>query len=151
MMKVLVNGQDRSDSLGGEIEREADELRDRDLEEALRREKPVLGLGNCRDESEFQRRHSELLRSRNCVDTAGFRLPEPRSPVGRLAYMVRLFVWKIFRYQHDWMSFAQNGINIQFTEQLDMERSAREKRILDLERRLSRLEEAGPSPVTDSG
>lgn len=148
-MEILVNGQDRSDSLGGEIQREAEKLSDSDLEEAFRREQPVLDLRSCRDESEFQHRHAELLRSRNCVDTARFHLPVPRGPIGRLAYLVRLFVWKAFRYQHDWMSFAQNSINVQFTEQLEMERCAKDKRLLELERRVTRIEETGSPSATD--
>ncbi len=148
-MEILVNGQDRSDSLGGEIEREAEKLCDSGLEEALRRERPVLDLGSCRDESEFQHRHAALLRSRNCVDTARFQLPAPRGPVGRLAYMVRLFLWKVLRYQHDWMSFAQNSINIQFMGQLEMERRAREKTFLELEQRVRRIEESGEPSITE--
>ncbi len=148
-MEILVNGQDRSDSFGVEIQREAEKLSDSYLEEALRRERPVLDLGSCRDESEFQRCHAELLRSRNCVDTARFQLPAPRGPVGRLAYMVRLFVWKVLRYQHDWMSFAQNSINIQFMEQLEMERRAMEKMFFELEHRISRIEESGEPSITE--
>ncbi len=148
-MEILVNGQDRSDSLGGEIQREAEALRDSGLEEALRREQPVLDLGSCRNESEFQHRHAELLRSRNCVDTARFHLPVPHGLIGRLAYLLRLFVWKAFRYQHDWMSFAQNSINVQFTEQLEMERCTKEKRLLELERRVARIEKAGSPSARD--
>ena len=145
-MKIIVNGEDRSGSLGRLVEADLSGLEDPEIEQRLSRERPILGLRESRNEAQFQLRHSTLLRSRDCVDTSGFSTPGSRGLLGYLSYTFRKIMWRLLRYQHDWMSFAQNGVNIQFTHHLEVERRTRERQCAELERRIGRLEQTESQP-----
>jgi hypothetical protein len=139
-MKVFVRGEDRTDSLGALVTEAAEKLESAELEETMRRESDVLALRETRDEAQFQARHAKLLRSRDRLDTSRFVLPPPEGVVGKIAFFLRMFLWKLLRYQHDWVAFVQNGINVQQTQQMEMERRNRKRDFADLEKRVAALE-----------
>lgn len=144
-MKIIVNGEDLSGSLGNEVKRYAAALSDTRLEKSLRLERPALELRDSRSETEYQALHSKLLRGRDCVDTSDFPMPSSSGLFGYFSFLFRKIMWRLLRYQHDWMSFVQNGINVQLTHHMEMERLARERSFAELDRRIRKLEESAGS------
>lgn len=138
---LIVNGEDRSGGMCAELRDKADAMRDDALELRIKREMDVLKLGSSVTGSEYLAQHTTLLRARNCVDTNAFSVNAGRGPAGRLMFVFRKFLWKLLRYQHDWMAFTQNQINVQTAYQLEFEIEERENQIARLEERIAKLEE----------
>jgi hypothetical protein len=64
----------------------------------------------------------------------------PWSPVGTLLRQVKVFLWKLLRYQHDRMTFQQNAINELVISSVDFQRAASYQAITALEQRIQSLE-----------
>lgn len=150
-MRLFINGGDRSEDVGEQLIETARQRPDCGLSRQIAEEMDVLTLKSTGKMTAYLDRHVELLRSRNCVDTAHFDFPVSRlraqasdaarpGVVGCVMYLIRRFFWKALRYQHDWMAFHQNSINVQLAYELEFEKAEREKQIADLEKRLNRLE-----------
>ena len=135
-LKLQVAGVDRSADLGREITAAAAARPDCGLAEAVGHEMDVLSLRSAGNTADYLDKHSLVLHARNQVDPAAFALPAGRSFRDR----VRLFLWKLLRYQHDWMLSRQNSINVQLTYELEFEREERKKQVAGLERRIRELE-----------
>lgn len=144
--KVVVAGRDRSADLGAELMAAAARRPDRGLSRCIADEAPVLALKTAVNEAEFLSRYLALVQSRNRIDTQRFETPAGAGALGRLATWFRLLRWRLFRYQHDWMAFRQNAINVSVAYQLEFERLAREKQIAELDERLRRIEAAAGTP-----
>jgi hypothetical protein len=140
-MKIIVAGQDRSAGLGGELETALASRNDQGLGRRFADEGDVKALGAAADTADYLDRHLKLLRSRNCVDLNAFSFPRGRGPGGRLAHLLRRFLWKLLRYQHDWTVFQQNAVNVQVAAGMEFEAEERRKRVAELEQRISRLEQ----------
>lgn len=142
LLRVRVAGRDRSEDLGKELIEASRQRPDFGLSQQIAEETDVLALKSAGKMSDYLDRHVTLLRSRNCVDTAFFDIPAKQGIAGRVMYLIRRFLWKVLRHQHDWMAFHQNSINVQLAYELEFEKEAREKEIKALEERLNRLESA---------
>lgn len=139
-MRLLINGRDRSEDVGEQLIETARQRPDCGLSRQIAEETDVLTLKSTGRITAYLDRHIELLRSRNCVDTAHFDFPARPGLMGCLMYLIRRFLWKVLRYQHDRMAFHQNSINVQLAYELEFEKEARKKDVKALEERLNRLE-----------
>ena len=140
-MKLVIAGKDRTDDLGRQLAETAQRRTQAILEESLRKESDVLALRESDSQEEYLRRHVTLLRARNCVDPARFETPCRPGVFGRCLHGIRMFLWKVFRYQHEWTAARQNTINVQLAYELECERELRERQVRRLEDRVRRLEQ----------
>lgn len=139
-LRVAVAGRDRTADLGVAAAREAACRRNEWLEGQLAGEKDVLALAASGSVEAFQRRHLEALRGRWSLDPGLFTTPSGPGILGAIMLQVRFFLWRLFRYQHDWMVFHQNAVNAQLFYALLFECEERRRQVRDLEARLRDLE-----------
>lgn len=139
-VRLLINDRDRSEDIGEQLIETARQRSDCGLSRQIADEMDVLALKSAKEMRAYLDRYVELLRSRNCVDTDQFVFSARPGLAGRILYLIRRFLWKALRYQHDWMAFRQNAINVQLTYELEFEKAAREKDVKALEERIDRLE-----------
>jgi hypothetical protein len=139
-LRVSVAGRDRTADLGCEVVREAARRRHEWLERQLADEKDVLALKSAPSAAAFQSRHLDVLRSRWMIDTGRFSTPSGPGFLGALVLQARFFLWRIFRYQHDWVSFRQNAVNAQLFYALLFECEERTRQVRELEARVRDLE-----------
>lgn len=145
-MKLRIAGRDESATLGPQIEAAAARRPDpRGFGALLDRETPVLTEGWRGEAATFAERQLALMAVRQCVDTGEFVLSVRAGALGAAMSWVRRFLWKLLRYQHDWMAFRQSAINEQLLHALVLERRARAHERQDLERRLAALEARAPA------
>jgi hypothetical protein len=135
-LKLHVAGKDRSGDLGREIVAAAAHRPDHGLATHIEYEMDVLKLRTADSAAEYLDRHVKILRARNQVDPCAFEGSVSCGFMGR----VRRFLWNLLRYQHDWMSFRQNAINVQLSYELEFEKEERRKQVAELERRIRDLE-----------
>ena len=146
-MRLSIAGEDCGHTFGEEIVESARCRRDERLEAALAQEAVLLGLKGSRHTADYLQRHIERFRSRTGIDPAGFSTPGRPGVCGRLLHLVRTGLWRLLKYQHEWLVFRQNTVNRQLAYELDFEHEERrwtetalEQRLLDLERRLAAVE-----------
>lgn len=139
-MKLEIAGKDRSADLGAEISAAASGRKYQALEMLAAREAPVMRLSTCANTDRFLDTHIELTHSRNCIETSEFDTFIGKGLFGGLFRAVKRFLWKVLRYQHDWMSFRQNAVNIQMNYQLKFEHEDRMRTMAELEERVKALE-----------
>jgi hypothetical protein len=139
-MHLEIAGKDRGGDIGRELLEEAGQRTDAALSARIARERPVLDLKSASCTESYQDCQVELMRARNCVDPSGFDTPAGRGPAGRLRHLFRRLVWRLLRYQYDWLTFEQNTINVQLTYELEFERDLRRKQTSELSARIRRLE-----------
>ncbi len=144
-MKIIVSGVDYTEKLLAELSVAAQAHNDDKLAIRIERERPVLGLRDCTTEFSYLDLHGQLLRDRNSVDPSDFNQIPSSSPVntkGRVVSSIQKILWKLLRYQHDWMAFRSNAIMTQLTYQLEFERAARkqlELKVSDMEKTLDSI------------
>ena len=140
-MKVVVAGRDESEGLGGELSRAAGQRPDAGLASLMAGEADILRLGWRGTEHDYLARHVELMRIRHAVDAGDFAAPSRPGALGRVFGVVRRFLWRVLRYQHDWVLFRQGAVNAQLAHELALEHAERARQTADLERRVRALEE----------
>jgi hypothetical protein len=139
-MKIWVAGKDATDSLGKSIEDRAASLQSADYDTLLERETDVLKLREARTTADHLQRYITLMRRRFDVNPALYTQPRTPGLKGTLSYTIRMFLWRLLRYQHFWMAFHQNGINAMHAEGLDFEQQERRQQTAELEARVQKLE-----------
>lgn len=141
-MKVWIAGEEATGSLGKSVEDRAASLQNTEYEILLEREADVLKLRDAETTADHLKRYIALMRRESDVDPA--RYAQPRTPglKGAISYSIRMFLWRLLRYQHFWMAFRQNGINAMQAEALDFEQQERQRQTAELEARVKQLEEA---------
>lgn len=139
-LRVFVAGTDRTGDIGVRAVRGAALRRSPWLEGQLAREKEVLALSSAPSDSAFRERHLAALRSRCAVDLDQFSTPSGPGIAGAFAIWVRTMLWRLFRYQHDWVAFRQNSVNAQLYYALLFENEERARQVRELEARVRELE-----------
>ncbi len=139
-LRVSVAGRDRTADLGVAVSREAKFRRHEWLEGQIAGEKDVLALTSAASTAVFQARHLQALRGRWAVDPALFTTPSGPGFLGALMLQMRFFLWRLFRYQHDWVVFHQNAVNAQLFYALMFECEERTGQVRELEARVRDLE-----------
>lgn len=137
---LRIAGRDCSRDLGPQLEEAARAREDRGVAVSVGAEGEILSLRTARDLAEYQQIHGELLRSRSGVDTSRFRAPGGDGARAWLRGMVWRLLWRVLRYQHDWVTFRQNTVNMQLLCRSEVEREIRAGQIAELERRVRDLE-----------
>ena len=139
-LRVSVAGRDRTADLGVFVLREANQRKHDWLEGQLDGEKDVLALKTAPSVAAFQSRFLDVLRARLMVDPSLFTTPSGPGFFGALILQVRIFLWRMFRYQHDWAAFHQNAVNAQLFYAVLFECEERKRQVRDLEARVRDLE-----------
>ena len=110
-MKVWIAGEEATGSLGKSVEDRAASLQNTEYEILLEREADVLKLRDAETTADHLKRYIALMRRESDVDPA--RYAQPRTPglKGAISYSIRMFLWRLLRYQHFWMAFRQNRLS----------------------------------------
>ncbi len=140
-LSVHIAGTDRSSDLGAEVSSVAARRRSSSLEHAIQSEADVIAKETAADEAEYLFEQIALLRTRSNVDPNRLDISSRPGFSGRVMRTLRQFLWKLLRYQHDWMFFHQNTINAEMVHLLDSESKVRSQQCAVLEERLRVLEE----------
>jgi hypothetical protein len=138
-MRILISGRECSSELAASIRADADRWKSDPRCAFLPAELSALSLRDARSETEYQDRLLRLVRAKSGTDTRTFDMPRRPGISGRLWGAVRVFLWKLLRYQHDRTTFRQNLVNQGLAAALEFEAAERrrlERRVEDLERRL---------------
>lgn len=139
-MNIWVAGQDDTKTLRDDINRRANAMHNADYEAMLDGESGICDLRDATNGETYLTRLLGLLQRRFDVNPALYTQPRTPGLKGRLSYALRLFLWRLLRYQHFWHTFHQNGINAAQTEALVFENEERKQRIAELEARITELE-----------
>jgi hypothetical protein len=140
-MKIWVAGQDATDSLGKSLSDRAASLQNPEYVTMLEREADVLKLRDAKTTADHLQRYITLMRRRFDVNPALYTQPRTPGLKGTVSYTIRMFLWRLLRYQHFWMAFHQNGINAMHAEGLDFEQQERRQQTAELEARVRKLEQ----------
>ena len=141
-MNLTVAGKDRSGDLGQRVAAEAAQLQASGAVGALSPEHSALVLKAATGRADYLRRYVELLRLRHGIRTTDYYIPRGPGWRGRVAVVLKTFLWKLLRYQHDRMAFQQNLVNELAIDALEFQQSQFEGEMADLKRRVARLEQA---------
>jgi len=139
-MKLIVGKEDRTETLGSEIRRLAHTRHRRHKPDWIEPEFSALSLTEADSEHDYLHKMMRLLRYRDGVLSMPFYIPRRAGLRGLISKLIKIFLWKLLRYQHDRIGFQQNLINSMFTNMLECEIAEREKEITCLKERLSDLE-----------
>ena len=146
-MKVIVAGEDKSESLGGEIAGAAKAMVSAKGKDELPRffgpEASALSLRSSKNEAEYLDKLTTLMLSRTGVGTYDFYIPRKPGLLGSFTAAVRRVLWKLLKYQHDRSAFQQNSINIQLTAAIEFMRAEYEKKVSALEKKVIELQKKG--------
>ncbi len=140
-MKIWLSGKDETASLGKSIDDRAANLQNGGYDVLLEREAEILTLRDAGNTADHLKRYIALLRRRHDVNPAFYTQPRTPGLKGTISYTIRMFLWRLLRYQHFWTAFHQNGINAMHAEALDFEQQERERQTARLETRIAQLEE----------
>ena len=140
-MKLWINGHDKTDALGGGIAKRAAALEHQDYSNLLQGESDILSLRDAATNAEYLERCVKIARKRQGVNPALYSQPRMPGLKGSISYIIRMFFWRILRYQHFWVAFHQNAINAMHAEALDFEHQERTRQAKHMESRIEHLEE----------
>jgi hypothetical protein len=140
-IRVWICGEEDA-SFGRGLSERSGSRRDSEYERRLNGEVALVDLLRGEGSEDYLDRYAALMRSRAFVAPPEFRLMPGKGPGRWLLFAIRRFLWKLLRYQHDWMSFHQNTINTSLVYELEFELAERKRQIEELEQRVRRLEEA---------
>lgn len=142
---IVVAGNDKTSEIGGELTRRA--ARHQGALSPWSAHDSALSLKASRDMADYLDRYSKLMRLRYALSTDSFPVPGQPGLSGSLLKVLKAFLWKLLRYQHDRMAKQQNAINELIISAQDFQNSAFKQRIELLEKRIQELErERFPSP-----
>ena len=118
-MQILVAGKECSQTLGSELEQSVQGREDCGLGARLLELEPILALRDAHDGADYSSKlHKELLLN-HAVNLDQFRLAPGSSKLfAPLFGFVRRLCWKFLRYQHEWGTYQQNGVNLALVAQL---------------------------------
>ncbi len=142
-MKISVAGRDRTQDLGPDLRRQAENMARGDTSRQpakLPDSISALALRKATSDADYLNELIRLLRWRDGVDTLPFHIPCRPGLCGRLAVRIKEVFWKLLRYQHDRIAFRQNLINTQLTSALEFEIVQRQKEADELKQRVAELE-----------
>lgn len=107
---------------------------------------PAALLLQARNEAEYLSQLLSKLRTESGLLTSALNPSTRPGPLGRLQGIIRRFLWKLLRYQHDHMAFQQSAINTQTAAALEFLRAEYQRDLNHLSERLAALEKRGPTP-----
>ena len=139
-LRVSVAGRDRTADLGVAALRATNSRRHEWMEGQLVGEKDVLALPSAPSAPAFHARFLDVLRARLMVDPSLFATPSGPGFLGAMMLQFRIFLWRLFRYQHDWVVFHQNSVNAQLFYAVLFECEERTRQVRELEARVRDLE-----------
>ena len=137
-MKIIIANKDRSTELGPGLKAGADARMADPQFVPLPWLLNALSLHDAKNESEFLERWAELARRKGNVDLR-LNLPVPLGLIDRMKRLVRGFVWRVLRYQHERVAFRQNLVNSQVAATLEFQHDE----ILRMRSRVEVLEKLG--------
>jgi hypothetical protein len=139
-MKLIIAGKDRSSDLGQQM---ADRAKQRVQSNSISFLSPQHSALRLKEEitSEgYLGQYIQLLRIRHGVSTAPFAVPARAGLSGRIMAMVRRFLWRLLRYQHDRTTFQQNLINELLIDGIEMQQKMMQDKTERIMKRMETLE-----------
>ena len=91
-------------------------------------------------EEEYQQELLRILRENHAASTEGVDIPCKPGLVGACARVLRAFLWKGLRYQHEQMAIRHNAIHARLAAALEYEHDLNQRRIAELEQRIAELQ-----------
>lgn len=125
MPVILVGGQDRTAEILPFLDAAVASVPPSRHLRGLHENDSAMSLLQSAHENDYQDRLISLLRMRRGMDTRDFEVPVRPGWIGRLQKPIRVFLWRLLKYQHDRMAFQQNMINEMLVSALEYERSLR--------------------------
>lgn len=101
---------------------------------------PSESLRRATNEREYQESLITLLRQHATVEVNRIRLPLSPGASGKLKHGVRSLFWKLFKHQHEQVTFHHNAVHELQAAATEHGHHLLQKRIDELEARLVRLE-----------
>lgn len=144
-MRVIVAGQDRTETLGAQIRESARRRAAAGAPRFLSPEHSALRLKAAHDQAEYLKVYNRLVGMRHGIHTEIFAIPHHPGRVGSMGARIKKLLWKLLRYQHDRMAGQQNLVNELVIAGLKFEREETCRAIARLEARVARLETRGGS------
>jgi len=139
-MKLIIAGKDKSSDLGYQIADRAKKLEQNNFVNLLSPQHSALRLKKEVTSAEYLGQFIQLLRIRHGVNTAPFKVPARTGLSGRIMAMLRRFLWKLLRYQHDRITFQQNLINELLIDGIEMQQKMIQDKTEGLIKRMETLE-----------
>jgi len=139
-MKIWINGNEESETLGRDLTKRASTLEHEGYAGLCQGEPDILSLRNAKSNAEYLDGYVNVVRKRQSVDPAHYSIPRAPGLKGTISYKMRMFLWRLLRYQHFWMASRQKDINAMHAEVLDFEHQERNRQIGELEARIEQLE-----------
>ncbi len=121
-MKIIIANIDRTAEFGPALKSGADNLAGDPVHAGVLGQQHALSLRDAKSEPEFLDRWTELVRRKSHVDVAKFDVPRKPGTAGAVIQSVRIFLWKLLRYQHDRIVSRQNFVNSQLAATLEFQR-----------------------------
>lgn len=138
--RINVAGRDRTGELLSRLDAIASRHPAPPYWDAAAQRRTAPQLAACADEAEYADCLLRLLRNREHLVTADFEVAHRNSTAGRLMARLKSGLWKLLRYQHDYMSGQQNDVNFAMGSALEFEHDLNRRRLQQLEERLATLE-----------
>lgn len=114
----------------------------------LAAEHSALSLKEAESESDFLERFIQLIRIRHGLMTGPFLAPRKPGVFGRCMAGIKMVLWKLLRYQHDYMSSQQSALNELLAGALEQSRKRHQRDINALSARVEELERHGHPVAT---
>lgn len=143
-MKIWVGNQDVTETLGRDVAVLAQQRSSTISPKFHDARVTALRLRESKSEAEFFETFMYLLRIRHGASTDAFDIPRRPGPFSGITQWLKKGLWKLLRYQHDRMTFQQNLINEMLIHAIEFEMGERQRRINELEGRLSSTADLRP-------
>ncbi len=139
-MRVIIAGQDRTETLGAQIRESARRRAAGGAPGFLSPEHSALMLKAAHDQAEYLKVYNRLVGIRHGIQTEAFAIPHHAGWAGAIGARIKKILWKLLRYQHDRMAGQQNLVNELVIAGLEFEREESCRAIARLESRVAKLE-----------
>ena len=88
------------------------------LRQRLRESQSLLALREAPSEAAYLEALTQELWVNHAVETGRFRAAQSGGRWGGLKMRLRRVLWSLLRYQHDWVTFQQNAVNLALAAQV---------------------------------
>lgn len=108
----------------------------------------ALRLRTASNAGAYLRELLALLRYHRVIHTRGLSLPAKPGIGGRAMAGLRKVLWRMCRYQHDYMAHQQNCVNELLHAALEFEHDWHQRELSRLQKELDELRAGGKEPAT---
>ena len=153
-MKISVAGKDRTDDLGKRLSKGVHSRPDDGLANSITKEAGLVLPHTGEEINAYADRQIGVMGGHTNIDVTTIRFARRPGLVGMAGWLLRRLMWKLQRFNFEWLTFKQNTINRQFAHQIELEHAARARQAEQLEKRVRTLESrlaGGKDTAKDGG